>query len=95
MRAFIPLKVSAPFHSRYMREPQAEFALFLQGFTFAAPSIPVVANATACPYEPDRARDTLAIRSGARCDGWIRCCSCSTRGSRSLKKPGPAASSPS
>ena len=65
VRAFIPLKVSAPFHSRYMREPQAEFAAFLQGFTFAAPSIPVVANATARLYEPDRARDTLASQIGS------------------------------
>jgi malonyl CoA-acyl carrier protein transacylase len=65
VRAFIPLKVSAPFHSRYMREPQAEFAAFLREFSFQAPVIPVVANATARPYEPDRVRDTLASQIGS------------------------------
>lgn len=65
VRAFIPLKVSAPFHSRYMREPQAEFAAFLRGFTFASPTIPVVANATGKVYEPDRVRDTLASQIGS------------------------------
>lgn len=65
VRAFIPLKVSAPFHSRYMRGPQAEFGSFLQGFTFGAPAIPVVANATAKPYESDRVRDTLASQIGS------------------------------
>jgi len=64
-RAFIPLKVSAPFHSRYMKAPQAEFAGFLQDFTFAPPQIPVVANATAARYEPDRLRDTLASQIGS------------------------------
>jgi malonyl CoA-acyl carrier protein transacylase len=65
VRAFIPLKVSAPFHSRYMREPQAEFAAFLRGFAFGTPAIPVVANATARPYEPDRVRETLASQIGS------------------------------
>jgi malonyl CoA-acyl carrier protein transacylase len=65
VRAFIPLKVSAPFHSRYMRDPQAEFEGFLRAFTFAAPAIPVVANATARPYEPARMRDTLASQIGS------------------------------
>ena len=67
VRAFIPLKVSAPFHSRYMREPQAEFGGFLEPFTFAPPAIPVVANATAAPYQsqPDRIRETLASQIGS------------------------------
>ena len=64
-RAFIPLKVSAPFHSRYMREPQAEFAAFLNGVRFSAPAIPVVANATAAPYEADKVRNTLASQIGS------------------------------
>jgi trans-AT polyketide synthase/acyltransferase/oxidoreductase domain-containing protein len=55
VRAFIPLNVSAPFHSRYMREPMNEFATFLAGFRFAPPAIPVVANVTARPYEAKRA----------------------------------------
>lgn len=58
------LKVSAPFHSRYMRAPMDEFAGFLAGFTFAAPAIPVIANVTAQPYPADAVRDTLARQIG-------------------------------
>lgn len=65
VRAFIPLKVSAPFHSRYMKEPQAEFSAFLGGFDFKPPSIPVIANATGKPYDPSIVRDTLASQIGS------------------------------
>ena len=65
VRAYIPLKVSAPFHSRYMHAPQAEFASFLDQFTFGAPSIPVVANATAQPYGADAVKPTLARQIGS------------------------------
>jgi malonyl CoA-acyl carrier protein transacylase len=65
VRAFIPLKVSAPFHSRYMQGPQDEFADFLASFSFGAPAVPVVANATAACYEPDRMRQTLASQIGS------------------------------
>jgi len=59
VRAFIPLKVSAPFHSRYMKDSQAEFSAFLDGFPFVPGTVPVVANATAQPYGAD-IRGTLA-----------------------------------
>jgi trans-AT polyketide synthase, acyltransferase and oxidoreductase domains len=65
VRLFVPLKVSAPFHSRYMREPQAEFGLFLDRYTLAAPAVPVVANATAAPYAADAVRKTLARQIGS------------------------------
>ena len=61
----IPLNVSAPFHSRYMRDPQQEFDAFLRGFTLHPPSIPVVANATAGPYEASALHDTLARQIGS------------------------------
>jgi trans-AT polyketide synthase/acyltransferase/oxidoreductase domain-containing protein len=48
-----------------MREPQAEFATFLEGVAFAAPAIPVIANATAQPYTPVAVRDTLAGQIGS------------------------------
>jgi trans-AT polyketide synthase/acyltransferase/oxidoreductase domain-containing protein len=66
----IPLKVSGAFHSRLMKPAQKEFADFLEPFTFAAPAIPVVANATAAFYEPARLKETLAqqIASGVR---WV------------------------
>ena len=60
VKLFVPLKVSAPFHSRYMRESQAEFSGFLDGFTFGTPAIPVMANATGRPYDPAAVKPTLA-----------------------------------
>jgi malonyl CoA-acyl carrier protein transacylase len=59
-RAVIPLNVSAPFHSRYMRPVQTAFDAFLGGFTLKPPSIPVVSNLSAVPYSGDAIRETLA-----------------------------------
>jgi len=64
VRAYIPLNVSAPFHSRYMREPQHAFDGFLQAFTFQAPSIPVISNVTAQPYDAAAVRETLSGQIG-------------------------------
>ena len=61
----IPLNVSAPFHSRYMRDAQAEFDDFLARFALHPPAIPVVSNATARPYAPDALRETLARQIGS------------------------------
>lgn len=49
-RAYIPLAVSAAFHSRYMRDAAEAFADFLAPMSFAAPAVPVICNATAAPY---------------------------------------------
>lgn len=59
-RKFVPLDVSGAFHSRYMQPSQAEFEAFAREFTFAPPAIPVVANVTARPYEPDQIVDNMA-----------------------------------
>jgi malonyl CoA-acyl carrier protein transacylase len=64
VRAYIPLNVSAPFHSRYMREPQAQFAASLNGVQFQPPAIPIISNVTGRPYEVSRLRDTLADQIG-------------------------------
>jgi malonyl CoA-acyl carrier protein transacylase len=61
----IPLNVSAPFHSRYMRAAEEEFTTFLNGFTFTAPNLPVVSNATARPYETDAITATLGRQIGS------------------------------
>ena len=68
VRAYIPLNVSAPFHSRYMRDVAASYASVLDGVEFRAPAIPVVANFTAKPYDASAVRDTLGsqIAHGAR-----------------------------
>ncbi|WP_079031801.1 ACP S-malonyltransferase [Streptomyces specialis] len=47
----VPLRVGAAFHSRWMADAAREYAAFLAGWRFADPRIPVVANATARPYE--------------------------------------------
>ncbi len=64
-RACLPLNVSAPFHSRYMKDAEEEFAAFLAGFAFQAPAIPVLANATGAPHEPTFVRETLARQIGS------------------------------
>lgn len=56
----LPLKVSGAFHSRYMQDAQQAFAEFLRPFAFSAPAVPVVANATAAPYDPAAIADTLS-----------------------------------
>lgn len=65
VRAYIPLNVSAPFHSRYMRSAQAEFASSLDAVVFNEPQIPVVANVTGRPYETDQLRQTLSLQIGS------------------------------
>jgi malonyl CoA-acyl carrier protein transacylase len=64
VRAYIPLNVSAPFHSRYMRASQAEFAAFLGNVHFDAPRIPVISNVTGKPYEANRVCETLSEQIG-------------------------------
>lgn len=51
---YIRLPVSAAFHSVFMSNAQAEFNTYLQHFTFKPARIPVMANATARPYEPGK-----------------------------------------
>ena len=63
-KAYIPLNVSAPFHSRYMHGPQEEFAGFLDKFTCSAPAIPVMSNVTGKPYDADQVRQTLSQQIG-------------------------------
>ncbi|TNC79264.1 MAG: [acyl-carrier-protein] S-malonyltransferase [Oleiphilus sp.] len=43
---YVPLNVSAAFHSRYMIEAKEKFAQFLSSFQFNAPSITVMSNVT-------------------------------------------------
>ncbi|MEU7576560.1 ACP S-malonyltransferase [Streptomyces sp. NPDC041068] len=57
---YVTLNVSAPFHSRYLRDTAEEFRRFLDGFTLRDPAIPVIANAHARPYGPGEAKELLA-----------------------------------
>jgi trans-AT polyketide synthase/acyltransferase/oxidoreductase domain-containing protein len=55
----IPLQVSAPFHSRYMKSAEVEFSKFLQECSFHKLNIPVISNVTARPYQDHEVADLL------------------------------------
>jgi malonyl CoA-acyl carrier protein transacylase len=56
---YVPLQVSAAFHSRYMADAANAFRDFLAPMTFSAPAIPVVANVTAQPYPAGNASEAV------------------------------------
>ena len=56
---YIPLQVSAAFHSRYMAEASKSFADFLAPMTFQSPRTPVIANVTARPYPADNPSESV------------------------------------
>jgi len=58
-RMYMPLPVSAAFHSRYMADAAKTFGDFLAPMSFAAPKIPVVANVTAQPYPANNGSETI------------------------------------
>jgi len=60
-KLYMPLQVSAAFHSRYMSQAATAFAEYLNTFTFNAPALPVIANATGRPYPT--VNPTEAVRS--------------------------------
>lgn len=47
---YIPLNVSAAFHSRYMQQARDEFKSFLSGFEFSDLNISLISNVHAKPY---------------------------------------------
>jgi malonyl CoA-acyl carrier protein transacylase len=58
-RIYMPLQVSAAFHSRYMAGAAKAFADFLAPMSFAAPKTPVIANVTAQPYPTDNGSELI------------------------------------
>lgn len=56
------LNVSAAFHSRCMKEAARIFASYVQGFALGQLKAPVIANATARPYQNDRIGELLATQ---------------------------------
>ncbi|MDF2839026.1 MAG: baeC [Evtepia sp.] len=49
----LPLKVRGGFHSVFMEDASREFALLLQQYSIARPSIPLYSNFTGLPYDGD------------------------------------------
>lgn len=47
----IPLKVSGPFHSMYMKKSAEEFGAFLSEYTLMSPHYPIVSNITGKDYD--------------------------------------------
>ena len=63
---FIPLNVSAAFHSRYMESVKNEFEEFLGAIDFSILRIPVIANVTTRPYQyADIARNMVNQITGS------------------------------
>jgi malonyl CoA-acyl carrier protein transacylase len=58
-RMYMPLQVSAAFHSRFVADAAKVFAEFLAPITLAAPKIPVIANVTAQRYPTENASDSV------------------------------------
>lgn len=58
-RMYMPLQVSAAFHSRYMAGAAQAFAEFLAPIAFHAPKVPVIANVTAQPYPAVNASEAV------------------------------------
>lgn len=58
----VRLNVSAPFHSRYMRDAAEEFGRFLDAFELHAPTVPVLANVDARPHSAATLKQNLAAQ---------------------------------
>lgn len=74
-RLFMPLQVSAAFHSRYMAEAADAFADFLAPFTFAPLQLPVIANVTGKPYPTDNPSASVRaalVQQITRSVQWVR-----------------------
>jgi malonyl CoA-acyl carrier protein transacylase len=56
---YIPLQVSAAFHSRYVAEAGRAFADFLAPLSFTAPKLKVIANVTGRPYPTEQASTSI------------------------------------
>lgn len=61
----IPLKVSAAFHSRYMKEAQEKFDEYLEQFKFSKLQIPVISNYTASTYQEGEVKRNLIQQLGS------------------------------
>lgn len=61
-KLIVPLKVSGAFHSEMMKEPSEEFAVFLEEFSFTAPSFPIFGNVTGSEYSDPEEIASLLVK---------------------------------
>ncbi|WP_394833070.1 ACP S-malonyltransferase [Pendulispora rubella] len=59
---FLPLRVSAAFHSRYMTGVADEFRTFLSKARMHTPKFPVISNVDAQPHEPEAIVEKLVAQ---------------------------------
>jgi trans-AT polyketide synthase/acyltransferase/oxidoreductase domain-containing protein len=85
----VPLRVSAPFHSRYMASAAEEFGGFLAGIPFAEPRIPVIANVTGRPYPADGVRELLLRQIESPVRWWESMSYLLARGVTDIVEAGP------
>jgi malonyl CoA-acyl carrier protein transacylase len=74
-RMFMPLQVSAAFHSRYMADAAKAFADFLAPMSFAPPQTPVIANVSAQPYpagNPSESVKSLLVKQITHSVQWTQ-----------------------
>jgi malonyl CoA-acyl carrier protein transacylase len=72
-KMYVPLQVSAAFHSRYVAGAAKAFEEFLAPRTFAAPKIPVIANVTGRPYPLEKeAVKTMLVSLITRSVQWTQ-----------------------
>lgn len=58
-KAYVPLRVSGAFHSRYMEPAKKAFSEFVTPLPFAELTIPVISNITARPYDAQTVKQYL------------------------------------
>ncbi|WXA81681.1 ACP S-malonyltransferase [Pendulispora rubella] len=61
-RSFVPLRVSAAFHSRYMAETANEFRAFLRDIRMSPLQFPVISNVDALAHETETIAETLVAQ---------------------------------
>ncbi|WP_144558024.1 ACP S-malonyltransferase [Shouchella miscanthi] len=58
-KLFLSLKVSGPFHSRYMEKVQGNYKEYVDNFLFNEPRIPIISNVDALPYAEKNIKSNL------------------------------------
>lgn len=92
---FIPLPVSAAFHSRYMEETARKFGEYLRRCSFRPLQLPVISNVTGKPYpqgDPGETIRSLLVKQVTQPVQWIKSIhSLADAGVVEFKEVGPGA----